>query len=390
MIKSMKLKKNNKIVIVNLLVLLFLNHGVLYYFNPEDIYEYSNPIKYIKYILIMALFITLLREINIKHILYVLMIWTIVVTSHVIANNNLGLMSILNYCFPVLIVCLYSPLKLYLNIKICSISTYVFATIMAYIEFFLMNEPFIQYADAGYRVCSNFINPNNFSAIVWILTIYMLYNINKWWVKISVIGNSCILLVLSGSRAGMIIFAIGIFLIFLGEVVSVLKRKGVVKKKYLKICVEMIGLAIIIIICLRNQIVYFINVLLSGSRQIGNIDLSVGRFGQIIEFLKNVKKNPLFPNKISQAYTDNLYLHLWGFVGIIVCIIFILFNLYLFLICYMRRKKMFCILFFLFFIYGFAENYLYLWPIAYIYWYLVCIVMKKKRRIGVNNSQIVV
>ena len=152
----------------------------------------------------------------------------------------------------------------------------------------------------------------------------------------------------------------------------------------------MIGLAIIIIICLRNQIVYFINVLLSGSRQIGNIDLSVGRFGQIIEFLKNVKKNPLFPNKISQAYTDNLYLHLWGFVGIIVCIIFILFNLYLFLICYMRRKKMFCILFFLFFIYGFAENYLYLWPIAYIYWYLVCIVMEKKRRIGVNNSQIVV
>ena len=383
MIKLAKLKKNNKAIIINLLVFLFLNHGILYYYNPNNIYNYSSPIKFVKYILILILFFIYFKQMNKRTLLYAIIIIVLFNVFHIIANNDGSLILILNYCFPILIICLYNLLEKYLNIHVCIIITYILATVMAYIEYFFMNTPFLQYADVGYRVCSNFINPNNFAAILWFFTICLIHD----WINLAIIVNSCILLMLSGSRAGMLIFAIGILFILLEKVVFVIKNGGGIKKKYLIKYLQIITLGCTSIILLRHQFYYFFCALISGSRQIGNIDLSVGRFEQYIAFFKNVQENPLFPNIVNYVYTDNLYLHLWGFFGIGLCIVFILFNLYLIFMCFQRNQKIMFILLLLFFIYGFAENYLYLWPMAYIYWYLVCIVLKRRSR-GNNKPKI--
>ena len=60
-----------------------------------------------------------------------------------------------------------------------------------------------------------------------------------------------------------------------------------------------------------------------------------------------------------------MYLHLWGSFGLSTLVLFTLFNL--FLVVKIKSRKMLIILL-SFFLIGLTTNYMYLWPLGYLYW----------------------
>lgn len=371
---------NSKTLVFNILVVLFFIHGILYYLNPGSIYNFSNPIKLIKYIIVLAGFCSSLSSDTVQKTFPVFILWCFLGIMHAMSSGMNDFIVLLNYCFPVLTVVLYDSICKRVNLWKCLWTIYYLTSIMGYLEYFVMDFPFQQYADMGYRVCSVFINPNNFSSFLWISTIIFLCSKEKILKKLCLLVNSMLLMILSGSRTGMLVMAIGIFLIAGYLLSKFLQKQCRVNKKRL---IQWIGISggilffsIIMFFRYRNILAN----LFSGSRKISEISLSLGRFEQFRRFLDVVREEWLFPGELEYVYTDNLYFHIWGFFGLFVLILFIAFIMVIFYVAIFQKNRICLLLLILFSVYGLAENYLYLWPGAYVFWFIASYVLRKDKR----------
>ncbi|HFL3828588.1 TPA: O-antigen ligase family protein, partial [Clostridioides difficile] len=294
--------------------------------------------------------------------------------NKIAVNKNFNIISFLNYMIPLSVFFFYSGLSKYSNIQLLVKSTYMISTIFSYIEFIILDGYFTRFASSGYRVVSIFVNPNNFGIVMVILTVYLLSGetIQKIQNKLFVLINSLILIYLSGSRSAILIITVTGGIYFLNKIFSVVLNKNYINIKNIMYLVIGSLLFIAMLIISRDLLNSTIEYLNSKSRnlQIG-LFTGAGRLYQINKFIDVASSNINFPWRNFIIYVDNIYLHIWGMFGLPILILFIFFNIYLLFKTIKKAEYYKTLLIIVFLTAGLSTNIFYLWPIAYIYWYLV-------------------
>ena len=364
-------------IILTLLVFAFLSHGVLYFVSgsTNDYYSYDNPIKVIKYAVFFLSLITIpiYQDCFSRKDLLPIGISFFMCVCAFIANPKFNdYIVLLNYCIPVFTMFLCETLERKVNLTSVIRVVYIFASIIGYIEFLFLKGKFGRFADLGYRACSIFVNPNNFSAFLFLSAAILITNTSDSIWQFVCIFNSFVLLRMSGSRSGLLIMAIALLLIFGYRFLNIVKKQdNEIAVSFKTVLVVVLGLFVVGFLVAFPEIVFSgINSLIKGGRSIGQIDLSLGRIGQIRQFFDSASFDFFLPYVFKEVYTDNIMLHVWGFFGFPGFLLYFVgtFTCIIKLWGIDRRK---CLLLILLFLFGFFENYLYLWPIAYIYWYCV-------------------
>jgi hypothetical protein len=375
---SIDTKIKYKSFIVNLLLLIFLTHGILYFLYPDDIYNLSSPIRYLKYIAIFLIVVVSLNETKKYKMALFTFITAILFALNLLAvGQNFDTILFINHIFPMIMFFFYDGLSKYISAHKLTIITYIVMTIMGYVEYLFLRGLFSLFADSGYRIVSIFVNPNNLGLVIIVLSVYILgENILKNKVfKILFILNSFLLIFLSGSRNSMLIFSTYLLLIILYWLFKII-RNGLSKKNVYFIYGFI--LFVVLFLVFNNGIISnAIESLLSTTRSLTSTNFFQGRLIQYSGFLDNVKVDLFFPLKNGFVYTDNLYFHIWGTFGLITLLFFLVFNLYLLIRIIRENKLVHFALLILLLLAGIAENLIYFWPVGYFYWYLVADIIKK-------------
>lgn len=386
MVPRVAFMKNMYNYVLTLLLVIFFCHGVLYFWDTSSYYSYQNPIKIIKYIL-MLLFMILLFFVK-KKIVYqdliaialVFFMVTNALVSHAVFDDYIML---INYCVPICTLSLYPIISKKCNVYSILVITYVFSSIIAYIEFWWLNGVFDMFSDMGYRVCSVFINPNNYGTYIWIVTSMILIKEDNSLVKTITLGNSLFLLILTGSRSSLIIMYLIVVMVLFYNIAKTLSSKYKLSQKniaMLLVCFLIILLLAVSDLSINN---FFDNG--KGIRNITDIDLTVGRYEQYLRFFDRSDFNIFYPNMYSDVYVDNLFLHVWSFFGLPTACLYIGGSIFIIYRLWHWDKPCSALMILLLFE-GMFENFLYLWPTAYIYWYIVGKGLKKYNCIKMKND----
>lgn len=375
---SIDTKIKYKSFIVNLLILIFLTHGILYFFYPDDIYNPSSPIRYIKYIAVFFIILFSLNETKKYKMASFAFITAILFALNLLAvGQNIDTVLFLNHIFPMIIFFFYDGISKYISTHKITMITYIVMTIMGYVEYLFLHGLFSLFADSGYRIVSIFVNPNNLGLVIIVLSVYILgENILKNKVfKILFILNSFLLIFLSGSRNSLLIFSTFLLMAILYWLFKVI-RNGL-SKKNIYFIYGLILFVLLFLVFNNEMISNTIESLLSSTRSLVGTDFFQGRLNQYNVFFDNVKVDIFFPLKNGLAYTDNLYFHIWGNFGLITLLLFLVFNLYLLIRIIRENKIVHFALLILLLMAGIAENLIYFWPVGYFYWYIVADIVKK-------------
>lgn len=372
--KTIRVKSN----LVNFLVMLFLINGFLYFLYPQDIYNINSPIRYIKYITILSVLLMVIDKTKItKIVIYITVAISLLLINITAVRSNFNLILLINHIIPLSMYYFHDGISNYIRTYRVAIKTYIIMTIFCYVEFMLFNGMFARFADTGYRVISIYVNPNNFGLVTVLLTVYILGNKklkNKLGI-ISVFLNSSFLVFLSGSRNSMLILLILTTLYIMGFIINIIKK---MKIKYRNLMLGSGGVLLFVLLStFKSWVSIALQSLLLNTRSLTKTDLFSGRLKQYEAFLSNISESVIFPYQNSIAYVDNLYLHIWGTFGLLIMIFFVLLNFYLLIKTLFKKSKQHFMLLIVFLISGIAENIIYLWPIAYFYWYLVAEILKK-------------
>lgn len=364
--------------LINFLVLLFLTHGFLFFLYPQDIYNINSPIRYIKYIIIILLLVIVLNESKtFKIINYLLVSISLMLINIIAVGTNFSLISFMNHIVPLSVFFFYDGISKHINTYKIAITTYVIMTFFGYFEYFFLHGLFARFADSGYRIVSIYINPNNLGLVIVLLTVYILGKkiINKLGMVL-IFLNSLMLIFLSGSRNSMLVVFIIATLYTMGFVANIIKK---MKIKITSIIFAGVGCALFVaFLAIFSGILNIaLQSLLLKTRSLTNTDLFSGRLNQYARFLDNASESVIFPYQRILAYTDNLYFHIWGTFGLLILAVFLILNLYLLIKTVFENKKQHFMLLLVFLLSGVAENIIYLWPLAYFYWYLVGGILKK-------------
>ncbi|VAW45695.1 hypothetical protein MNBD_GAMMA03-831, partial [hydrothermal vent metagenome] len=101
-------------------------------------------------------------------------------------------------------------------------------------------------------------------------------------------------------------------------------------------------------------------------------------------FLNLVAENWLFPFYISFQYTDNIFFQLWGFFSFFGLFFFTALNLLVAVILIHKKDFLNFIVLVLFMLVGITTNFLYTWPLSYMYWgfilYILSFYVKNKKQ----------
>jgi hypothetical protein len=219
----------------------------------------------------------------------------------------------------------------------------------------------------AYRMVSIFLNPNNLGVSMTLLTFSYVMLFSKSPVSsMFFLLNGFLIVFLSGSKTGLVVFVL-LLLFMLYQILLANKHQMQFKAKYLVYiasCLPLVGFAVFKFITEFD---------FSKIRAI-NLETLAIRFEGNSHFLSLASDNVLFPWMNSAAELDNAYLHLWGSWGLPALLLFFFFNIYLLLTIRLRTIFIFlvCLL-----LVGLSTNFLYLWPIGYIYWGLVSIALKQ-------------
>lgn len=353
---------------LNILILIFFIHGMLYYLTPNSSYSVSNPIKLIKYIVVALVIIVMYLQCKIGDTLKKGAIYCgsaiILFLIYMYSNNMSDIGGFLNYIIPFITVFVIKDLYTYIEWEKISVITYLTATVIGYINCYILKGVFPQWhVSAAYREVSIFVNPNNFGIMVSLFLMYFLIIKKKNHSKrnsviwnVFLIINSFLLIRISGSNTALILYGI-ILLYFLG---SLLKFVNFKKINYKKVAIYSIP---VIIIC---GVIVVINSGM-GLRKISLNSILI-RFSSYKEFFGVGITGLIFPYRFGKVYVDNMYLSLWGSFGLIVLIIFVAYNIYVIKMAITSRKYNYLLVLMTFLLMGITTNFLYLWPLGYIYW----------------------
>ncbi len=341
--------QNNKYSIINLALIIFFIHGILYFIYPEQIYDETSSIKLIKYFLICFLIIIYLYEIQLLKIIIFTILFILLVLIHYVSLNFRYSITGFLYIVPFIVMLLINGVIFKKsNFFFVAIVSYIFVSIFGYIEYFQetfsRNDTYL----TGYRISSILVNPNNLGVFLVFSTILILENLKKSIYSPILILNTLLLLYFSFSKASIILF-----LIYLGV-------------KYTKISLLFIFILYIFTI---NYIENNYEILIFSLN---------ARFEYNDLFLNILNQNIIAPFFNSYQYTDNVYLNLYGNFSIFIFIIFIIFNQILLMLLLLRNFFKHILYLSLFLISGLSENFLYLSPLAYMYWGYVFWLLKYK------------
>jgi hypothetical protein len=363
--------KKLKINILNLLILIFLLHGFLFFFVPEQIYDINSPIRYIKYIsFLLVLFVLSNKKSLIKTLYYLFLFSFLLIINLIAVGKNFNAILFVNYIFPLTLLFFSDNLSYFLKINKVVVITYLTLTVIGYIEFFYLIGIFPRFADRGYRIVSIFVNPNNLGIMITILSVYIIsakFSLNVF-LNLFVVLNSAFLIYLTGSRSSLIVFFGYFTILFIYKLIKDILN--VKRMNYIKI----LGLFLLTLSLVTTYINYadnFFNSINSLSRSLTESDLFEGRLNQMSVFFQNISQNFIFPSRVQLLNNDNVYLHIWSFFGLPILLLFIIFNLFVLINMIKQGKNIGLRLLIILLVYGFAENFVYFWPVGYIYWFIV-------------------
>ena len=341
------------------LAFLFLTHGIAYFFSPEHVHDPSSPYKYLKYVIVLIyIFLTIQHNFYSKLIFFAALIPLAVYYN--LINADPDMINFVGYVLPAYFLFDIKNIR-QINWRAIVVWTILITSIVGYYEVIFLDNHFYMYNRSfqDYRMVSIFLNPNNLGVVITLFTFaYLEFFSTKKIVSWLCYFNGLLIVVLSGSKT-----AIGVFMFFSLYILylAVANRHGenaLIKRTDLKYLI--FGIPVFLVVAVR--LISMID--LSQMRDFNWGSLMV-RFRDYDDFFLLVRQNYLFPYINSTKNIDNMYLHLWGSFGLSTLVLFTLFNL--FLVVKIKSRKMLIILL-SFFLIGLTTNYMYLWPLGYLYW----------------------
>lgn len=373
----------------HILILLFLIHGSLYLIFPQDVYNNNSVIKYIKYILLLIMMIINFKKISmLKTYVYLLFSIVIFIFTYYF-NKDYTLIQYLTYICPISLLVFkknfYERLNLYYIVLIVVILT----SSVAYLDFYVLRL-FNKWLIGGeeYREVSIFINPNTMSITISILSIYLLYywdvggKKNVQTISILLILNCMFINILSGSKTGLLLFISMMIFTYLCKV-KILKMKTLIKFIFI------VSMMCIFIIIFDERVISFINSNFFEGRQVRAFSMESGQIRLYTNsiFIDLVKNNFIFPFSKNTIGVDNLYFHLWGTFGIFVLILYLFVNAYILYRTIIMKSYFYTSVILFFALSGVTTNFLYLWPLAYMYFYILGKFITQTRKMGNINYE---
>ena len=367
--------------IVHILLYMFFLYGILYFFNPQSVYDDSSNIKYVRFILVFLLWVPLFRKTKTKNILLYFILSTVLLIDSYIAvwYDTYDLINVLNFILPISCFFLYHQLDKKWLIKLIE-KVYIISSIFTYLECFVFHGVYTEhrFINMGYRVVSIFINPNTYGCFLVLMSIIILYDPKvKIQYKIITFGNSLFIAYLTGSRSCMLILMISYLIVFLQRLFL---KKGFSQKTCILLFLGLLCASVLLVALSRTELPFSTRAIWS-SDLLSNFSLKTNARSEYnIEFMTATKKNILFPWFSKMYYVDNLYLYIWGRFGLFFLIVYLGLLIFLEIKIFMENQKENLCLFICFVIYGIVLNFLYLWPISYVFWYFVADVFHHKKR----------
>ena len=336
-------------------------HGILYFIYPAEISDATSYIKYIKYIIIVIIMTYTVKVIKIRDFITVLSILCMAFILFIFANNfQLNLFFVL-FVLPIVVMYLLKS-ELTSNLLYrASKYSYVIISLFAYLEYYILNGIFSRFSHGsfGYRGSSILVNPNNFGITVVFISIFLMENVKNKLIKNVIYVNTFILIFFSMSKTAMIL--IFFYILF----------KNI--KLYISLFVPLFLVATLINLNTDfiNSDKYFESMLIRNS------------YNSL--FLDSASTHILFPFIDTYQYVDNIYLQIWGNFSLIGLVLYLFVNLCMFAMLLFSRQYTHILVLFLFLLTGYTTNFLYIWPLSYLYWgfcfyHLHAFYMKKHNR----------
>lgn len=358
--------------ILGFLVLLFLINGVLFFFTPDIVHSFS-IFKYVKYFIFLLFLGITVNDMLVHRVIFLVFIIPLGYYYFII-NSSADLINFVNYVLPFFVLLSMNTL-VKLNWKKIVLYTIWISYLFGLIEVFFLDNHFYMYNRElnSYRAVSIFLNPNNFGIVLAILTYcYVTYLSKNGYLNNIILFGSFLFIKFSGSKTALIVY--GFYILYLG-IKYVVKNKAFlysfIKNLGLTTLMVVIGTSVltitIVILKIQNQISF---------RQFDLQTLMI-RFSAYLDFFVVSDGNILFPWYSSQSYVDNIYLHIYGSFGLLGLLSFLTLNLY---ILFMGKKNANdFVLLLSFLLVGITTNFLYVWPLSYMYWGLVGFQLQRKK-----------
>lgn len=346
--------ENSKLSVINLVLIIFFIHGVLYFIYPEQVYDNASSIKLIKYFLISFLIIICFFKIHVQKMVVFIVVFILLVGANYLAGGFKNSLTGILYIIPFIVVLLmHEVIFKKANLFFIVLISYLCVSIFGYID--SVQETFFSrfgYGLHGYRISSILTNPNNLGLCLLFSTIFIFKKMNKNIYSVILIANTSILLYFSFSKTSMVLFLIYLFVRYI---------------KTLFVCIPIIFLLV----------TYYV---LENHEEL--LTSLVARFEYNNMFFNIAQQNLIAPFFNNYQYTDNVYLNLYGTFSIFILILFIIFNQFILISLCLKKYFKHILYLSLFLIAGLSENFLYLFPLAYIYWGYIFWLLNYKLKIN--------
>ncbi|WP_322803501.1 hypothetical protein SO574_01145 [Vibrio alfacsensis] len=362
--------KYKNLFILSLLFIMF-NHGALYYITG-DIYNKDNPIKIIKYTLVLGLLLLyfyhiLNNGINKKALVFISMfsVWLIVMLVQSV-YFKLPIERALFFYFPCLMIFAAYQCSFQSVVNVLK-WTFLFSFIFSILEYLILFDISSRFNQSGFRSISIFVNPNAFGATIVLITTVLLNRVDSTIKQAILLFSSFIMISLSGSKTALLAFTMIVLFFFSYQLLIFLKVKKVNLFRLIKLLVIVsIVLFIFMYLCIH------VNNTLGESINIREFSLGSGgqRMLQYQSVALAIDNCPLLPSVCDDnVYVDNGFLFIWLSVGFVSFIGFVSI-LFLFIYISARFRLEFFLFFSTFLIMALSTNLFNIWPTAYLFWLL--------------------
>ena len=371
---------NLKRYVINILVFVFLVHGIIYMIFPERVHDYGSLLKYLKYVILLLLCLLSCLSIKPMELIVFTLVSAILIIFNHLSMYEVDYIILGTFICPLSMILLHRVLKNNVNLSFIAMIVYIITSICGYLEYFVLNN-FVIYSSSGYRVVSIFLNPNNCAAMLVLITCYFIFSGYQYLIKIITALNSLALLIMTGSRMGLILYMIAIACFALKAIQSYILSGKIAKFliycRILKLIVAIVVSSSVLIACIylisNNYVTLF-----SKTRDYSQISLVFGRDAQVSNFLRNVNSNFIFPYTHSVAYVDDLYLTIWGYFSFIILCVYVITIMSLLFLAKLKHMTLHFVLMFLFILYAIPHNFIYLTPPGYVFWYVAIDIYRTK------------
>ncbi len=341
------------------LIAVFLLHGALVFFFPDQYHNRSGWLVYIKYLVFFAGLLICANRLFVSRqvTLYFSLVFTSFLFGTIISSKGNLVINDFLYIIPIFTILIAGAVNQQLSLKFLVSTVIVFSFVFAVLEFAFFSKILSVYSRHVMRTSSIFSNPNNLAIILGLLTVLItsksLFSSQK---QLFYLGISSITMILSGSKTGILLFILS-FIIY------------IIHQNRARNTISFIILSIPLII-FGGKIYYDKAISAAESLNLRGMELKSGenRLMAYDDFFSSLDTNVLFPRWEHVVHLDNAYIHMWGNLGLITLFLFLLQHLFIGLCAFKKSDALF-ILHCCFTLSLLTTNMLYIWPASYIYWF---------------------